>query len=168
MHFCACNRNGKVTGVHQVRAGSQAIAISESTVARDAWIRFYRSANDVGLSDGIDGVIPPRFIRAIRLLPSYDLFGTNEDRQWKVPDPIADKNPPQVFGNGNGEDAVTTKLTPGPDIGSGWGSEDDVSDTNAGSCTSRCTEYVATRAEERRNGGTARVAAYGVYTPTMC
>ena len=93
MHFSARNRNGNVAGVRQVRAGSKEIAIVAPTVAGDDGIQFYRSANDVILPDGIDGVIPPRLIRAIRLLPPNVQLWKNEDRQWKVAAPITNRNP---------------------------------------------------------------------------
>ena len=91
-----------------MRAGSQAIVIITADAARDAGIQFYRAPNNVILSDGIDGAIPPRFIRSIRLLPSFDLLWTNEDRRWKVPTLVENGNP---FGNDESEDesAITTR-----------------------------------------------------------
>ena len=93
IHFYACNRNGNIRGYHRVRSGSQAIVIVAANAAREAGIKFYRSNNDVILPAGIDGVIPPRFIRAIRLLPSYDLLWTNEDRLWEIDRFSDDENP---------------------------------------------------------------------------
>ena len=93
MHFMPCDRDGVVAGVRQVREGSQALVIVTAVSARDAGIHFYRAPNNVILPDGIDGAIPPRIIRSIRSLPSFDLLWTNEDRQWKVPAIVKDGNP---------------------------------------------------------------------------
>ena len=99
-------------GDHQLREGSQAILIIASDVARDAGINFYRSSNDVILPDGIDGVIPHSRIRAIRLLPSYDLLWTNEDRQWEASGPVENGNPFECFESDIADGFKTT--TPPP------------------------------------------------------
>ena len=93
MDFLARNRSGLLEGVHQAMSGPQAIVIADATMARDDGIQFYRSANDVFMPDGIDGVTPPLFIRSIRLLPSYDLLRANEDRMGKADETITNGNP---------------------------------------------------------------------------
>ena len=150
MHFLACNRNGLAEGVNQVRAGSQAIVIAAATMARGVGIQFYRSANGVIPPNGIEGVIPPMFIRAIRLLHSYDLRWANEDRRRKVSEPVTNGNPFDGYGTAVEDDDVTTKLTSEQEEESE--SEVDVRmvDTNAGSSTARRSEYIVTSAADRR------------------
>ena len=60
MHFYACDRNGNSTGRQRVNAVMQEIAIIASNGARDSGIKLDSESNDVILSGGIDGVIPPR------------------------------------------------------------------------------------------------------------
>ena len=128
IHFYACNRNGDIRGAQHVRIGSQAIVIAASNAAREAGIMFYRSNNAVILSGGIDGVIPPPFIRAIRLLPTYDLLWANADRAWKVNEPAVNGNPFGHIDSDHEENAMTSDASPhvheeNPVIGDGWESE---------------------------------------------
>ena len=109
IHFSPCNRDGVTSSAQGLRQGSQAIVIVSERAARDGGIVFYRAANDVILPDGVDGVIHPRFIRAIRLLPSYELLWANEDRRWEIPDAIENGNP---FGEVDAvEDGLAGELT---------------------------------------------------------
>ena len=116
VHFLQCTRGGQIYGNQRVRSGSQALVIASARTARDDGIRFYRPSSNVILSDGIDGVIPPRFIRSIKLLPTYDLLWTNEDRVWEVPAPEVNGNPFNDFETDNEE---LTAIVETPNVGSG-------------------------------------------------
>ena len=93
MHFYSWGRNGDLFGNHRMRGGSHAIIMASANYARDDGIQFARPANDIILSPGVNGVIAPVCIRAIRLLPTYDLIRNNEDRAWKLTPPILNVDP---------------------------------------------------------------------------
>ena len=82
--------------------------IVSARAARDAEIHFYRASNGVILSDGIDGVIPPRFIRSVRLLPTFELLWANEDRVWKIPELVENGDPFEAEDTDNEE--VTARV----------------------------------------------------------
>ena len=125
IHFAACDRNGNLTGSGQIRFGPQALVIVAVNAARDAGIRFYRASNGVILSGGIDGVIPPRFIRAIKLIPTNDVLWPNEDRTWKMTAPVVNGNPFDLSDTERDTNAVTAAVCTGDDqdehsLGDGW------------------------------------------------
>ena len=135
IHFYACNRNGNIRGNQRVRLGSQSIVIAASNAARDAGIVFYGSSNDVISPDGIDGVIPPRLIRAVRLLPTYDLLWTNEDRVWKVNHPVINGNPFDHSDSERETHAITASAPSDmveiePSFDEGWESESEPNNTS--------------------------------------
>lgn len=121
--------------------------IADAAAASDAWIHFYRSSNNVILLGGIDGVIPPKFIQSVRLLPSHDLLWANEDRRWKVPDLKTNGNPFKGCDTDD-DDAVTTKLMPDSDVERERRS--DGPNTGRGSSSQRghMSEYVVTSVVE--------------------
>ena len=128
MHFYSRNRNGCLTGDQRGKLGARASVIITANAAGDAGIKFYRSAIDGVLSDGIGGVTPPRFIRASRLLPTYDLLRANEDRARMASLPHGNGNPRD--GYDSEEENADAAIVPGfhetqlpPD--EGWETDED-------------------------------------------
>ena len=60
-----------------IRRGCEILVFVDAIRARAMGCRFYRSANDVGLSDGIEGVVPSTaFVRAVRRRDGAVLYPT--------------------------------------------------------------------------------------------
>ena len=63
IHFYECNRHGDVMGGNSVRCGSDVAIVISARQRIDGGIVCYRSANNVVLSEGIDGIIGPQDFR---------------------------------------------------------------------------------------------------------
>ena len=71
IHFCECDRHGNVMGDNNVRCGSDVAILISARQCVDDGIVFYRSANNVVLSEGIGGVIGPQYFRFTHRLRRY-------------------------------------------------------------------------------------------------
>ena len=68
MHFYECGKNGNVLHVNSARCGSDVGIVASSRQRIGDGIAFYRSANDVILTEGINGVFGVQYCRFIHRL----------------------------------------------------------------------------------------------------
>ena len=97
IHFHPCDVAGKLADSPQMRHGARVVIVVSAAHAREEGLIFYRSSNNVILSSGEHGIIPPRFIRrAIRYTSSEKLWAS-QTRQWRYTKGI--RLQPAVNGN---------------------------------------------------------------------
>ena len=70
VHFRECTPNGHLLDDISMRQHTKVVIAVSAAHAREEGIVFHRSTNDVVLSAGIDGTIPPRFNRCVLEYPS--------------------------------------------------------------------------------------------------
>ena len=61
--------------------------------ARNEGVAFYKSPNNAVLSDGVNGVIPPRYFRSVFLVHHMKLLLPIVDGVWRIGEPAQEGNP---------------------------------------------------------------------------
>ena len=91
IHFYECDRRGVVTGSNGLRYAAEVGIVALATHCMEDGIVFRRAPNDVILTDGINGILGPQYIRFVCAIPrdQYALrrvVWEKSNHVWNIPE----------------------------------------------------------------------------------